>query len=169
MTSEGDELAELLTLLAEDGERFGAREPPMTSDDMTGGPKPSESVFARAAWEFIDRHASASEPMPDWVVAYLKRVARRIADNAGTSGGLEREGAHAALGISGKAPPERSDVHVYYKIRSWIDDAGLPMVTGPKSGAARYIKEFHPDDRAMTTDSIIQKYKRGKRVWEAEN
>jgi hypothetical protein len=52
-------------------------------------------------WAFIEGHATDKKPMPDWVVAYLKTVARKINENLGPMGALSREDAHLALDIDG--------------------------------------------------------------------
>ncbi len=142
----------------------------MSKDDMTGGPPPHryQREVARRAWAFIEGHATDKKPMPDWVVAYLKTVARKINENLGPMGALSREGAHLALGIDGKAWPEHSPIGVYLTMQDWIDDSEPKEVTGPKSAAVRYILERMDDDKSIKVDTVIRWYKDGKREYQAE-
>jgi hypothetical protein len=166
MSSEGDELAKLMAEFAADA----GRSRPMSKDDMTGGPPPHryQREVARRAWTFIEGHATDKRPMPDWVVAYLKTVAKKISENLGPIGALSREGAHIALGIDRKAWPKHPPAGVYITMQQWIDDSKLKEVTGPKSAAVRYILERMDDDKSIKVDTVIRWYKDGKREYQAE-
>ena len=167
MSSEGNELAKLMAEFDEDR----ARSQPVSEDDMTGGPPRDryQREVARHAWAFIEGHATDKKPMPDWVVAYLKTVARKINENLGPMGALSREGAHLALGIDGKAWPEHSPIGVYLTMQDWIDDSEPKEVTGPKSAAVRYIRECMDDDKSIKVETVIRWYKDGKAIWLAED
>ena len=150
--------------------KLGAAERPMSSDDMTGGVTPERfrRHLALSAWQYIEQHGTAKEPLPDWVVGYLKAVASSISSNLGPKGALSREDASSALGIDGKAWPEHSPIAVYAAMQEWIDGKAWPEVTGPKVAAARYIKERMAGDRDALTSTVIRLYKEGKRLWLAE-
>ena len=149
----------------------GAAEKPMSSNDMTGGVPPDRyrRHLALSAWRYIADHGSAKEPLPDWVVDYLKGVAKHIASNLGPKGALSREDASSALGIDGKAWPEHSPIVVYLAMQEWIDGEAWPDVTGPKAAAARYIQERIAGDRDALPATLIRLYKEGKRLWLSED
>lgn len=166
MGRKGHELDKLMDELAADG----AREKPMSESDATGAPPVHrhDREIANAAWAFIERYATDKEPMPGWVVDYLKSVAQRIGENRGPGGALSRDAAHLALRIDGKAWPEHAPVRVYLAMQAWIDDPDVTDVTGPKSAAVRYIRKHMGDDKSVKVNSVIKWYKSGKAIWIAD-
>ena len=170
MRREGCEPANLPPDWVDELAKYGAAERPMSSDDMTGGipPERFRRHLALSAWKYIAVYGSAKEPLPDWVVGYLKAVACHISSSRGPKGALSREEASAALGIDGKAWPEHSPNAVYLAMQEWIDGEAWPNVTGPKVAAAHYIKERMAGDREALAATVIRRYKEGKRLWLAE-
>lgn len=171
MGREGREHANMPPDWLEELAKLGAAEKPLSSDEMTGGVPPQRfrRHLALSAWQYIAEYGSAKEPLPDWVVSYLKTVAHHIASNLGPKGALSREDASSALGIDGKAWPEHSPIAVYLAMQEWIDSEACPDVTGPKAAAARYIQERMAGDRDALTSTLIRLYKEGKRLWLAED
>lgn len=170
MGQRGREPANLPPDLLDEMAKYGAAERPMSSDDMTGGVPPERfrRHLALSAWNYISDYGSAKEPLPDWVVSYLKSVANHIGDSLSPKGALGREDASIALGIDGKAWPEHSPVVVYLAMQEWIDGETWPDVTGPKSAAARYINERMSGDRTARSTTLIRLFKEGKRLWLSE-
>ena len=170
MGREGREPANMPSDWLEELAKYGAAERPMSSDDMTGGVPPERfrRHLAMSAWKYIADHGSAKEPLPDWIFGYLKMVAGRISRDLSPKGALSRKDAYAALGIDGKAWPEHSPIVVYLAMQEWIDGKAWPDVTGPKAAAKRYIEERMAGDRDALAETVIQLYKKGKRLWLAE-
>ena len=170
MGQEGCEPANLPPEFLEELAKLGAAERPVSSDDMTGGVPPERfrRHLALSAWQFISDYGSAKEPLPDWVLDYLKTVASQIGDSLSPKGALSREDASSVLGIDGKAWPEHSPVVVYLAMQEWIDGDNWPAVTGPKSAATRYIEERMSGDRNALTSTLVRLYKEGKRIWLAD-
>ena len=112
---EGREPANLPPAWMDELAKFGAAGKPLSSDDMTGGVPPERfrRHLALTAWKYVTVYGSAKEPLPDWVVGYPKVVASHIVSNLGPKGALSREDASSALGIDGKARPERSPIAVH--------------------------------------------------------
>lgn len=167
MGGEGREAADLPPDLLDELAKAGAAEGPMSSNDMTGGVPPEryQRHLALSAWKYIADYGSAKEPLPDWVVGYLKTVAGYIGSNLSPKGALSREDATPALGIDGKAWPEHSPIVVYLAMQEWIDGKAWPDVTGPKVAAARDIQQRMAGDRDERTSTLIRLYKEGKRLW----
>ena len=142
-----------------------ASECPLSADDAFGAPsgKHYQRELARRAWEYIN-HLDRSRPLPDWVADYLQTVARHILENLGPQGGLSREDADFAIGINGKAWPERTPEAVYLTIQEWRDEG---KVSGPKEGATHYVEEVIKD-ATVPHSRVIDWYKRGKRSVEKE-
>ena len=171
MEQEGREPANLPPDWVDELAKYGAAEKPMSSDGMTGGVPPDRfrRHLALSAWQFIAEYCTAKEPLPDWVVGYLKGVANHISSNLSPKGALSREDASSALGIDGKAWPEHSPIVVYQAMQEWIDSEAWPDVTGPKAAAARYIQERMAGDRDALPATLIRLYKEGKRLWLSED
>jgi hypothetical protein len=170
MGGEGREPANMPPDWADELAKYGAAEKPLSLDDMTGG-VPTDRFrrhLALSAWQYIEQYGSAKEPLPDWVVGYLKSVAISISANLSPKGALSREGASSALGIDGKAWPEHSPIVVYLAMQEWIDGEAWPDVTGPKAAASHYIKERMAGDRDALPSTLIRLYKEGKRLWLAD-
>jgi hypothetical protein len=167
MGGEGREPANMPPDLLDELAKDGAAERPLSSNDMTGGVPPERfrRHLALSAWKYIADYGSAKEPLPYWVVGYLKTVAGHIASNLSPKGALSREDASSALGIDGKAWPEHSPIVVYLTMQEWIDGKAWPNVTGPKVAAARYIQERMAGDRNALTSTVIRLYKEGKRLY----
>ena len=167
MGGEGREPANLPPDWVDELAKYGAAEKPLSSHDMTGGVPPERfrRHLALTAWKYIADYGSPKEPLPDWVVRYLKTVAGYIGSNLSPKGALSREDASSALGIDGKAWPEHSPIAVYLAMQGWIDGEAWPDVTGPKVAAARYIKERMAGDRDALPATLIRLYKEGKRLW----
>lgn len=166
MEHEGREDADLSPFL-EELAKAGAAEKPLSSHDITGGVPPERfrRHLALTAWKYIADYGSAKEPLPDWVVGYLKSVADYIGSHLSPKGALSREDASAALSIDGKAWPEHSPVAVYLAMQEWIGGKAWPDVKGPKAAAARYIQERMAGDRDALAATLIRLYKEGKRLW----
>lgn len=171
MGQQGRETANLPPEVLDELAKLGAAEEPLSSNDMTGGIPPDRfrRHIALSAWQYILEYGSSVEPLPDWVVDYLKSVASRITENLGPKGALSREGASSALGIDGKAWPEHSAIVVYLAMQEWIDDDDCPEITGPKSAAAKYICERMSENRNARSSTLIRLYKEGKRIWLADD
>lgn len=170
MGQEGREPANLPSDWLEELAKYGAAERPLSSDDMTGG-VPAERFqrhLALSAWKYIAEYGTAKEPLPDWVVGYLNGVANHILLNLSPKGALSREDASSALGIDGKAWPEHSPIVVYLAMQEWIDGKAWPDVTGPAAAAKRYIEERMACDRDALASTVIRLYKKGKRLWLAD-
>jgi hypothetical protein len=167
MGQEGRETANLPPDWFDELAKLGAAERPLSSDEMTGGVPPERyrRHLAMTAWKYIADYGSAKEPLPGWVVDYLKGVAGRISRHVGPNGGLNREDAHAALGIDGKAWPEHSPISVYLAMQEWIDSKDCP---GPAAAAERYIEERMAGDKQARSSTVIRLYKEGKRLWLSE-
>ena len=170
MGQEGREPANMPPDWSDELAKYGAAEKPLSSDDMTGGVPPDRfrRHLALSAWKYVADYGCAKEPLPDWVVGYLKAVASHISSNLGPKGALSREDSSAALGIDGKAWPEHSPIAVYLAMQEWIDGKAWPGVKGPKVAAVRYIQERMPGDRDALASTVIRLYKEGKRLWLAE-
>ena len=167
MGQEGREPANMPPEWLDDLARLGAAERPLSSDDITGGVPPERfrRHLAMNAWKFIADYGSANEPLPAWVVDYLKDVAGRISRHLGPKGALNREDAYAALGIDGKAWPENSPISVYLAMQQWIDSKEC---SGPKDAAKRYIRERMAEDKEARSSTVIRIYTEGKRLWLSE-
>lgn len=135
MGREGREPANLPPDWVDELAKYGAAEKPLSSDDMTGGVPPERfrRHLALTAWKCIADYGSAKEPLPDWVVGYLKAVASHTASNLAPKGELSREDASSALGNDGEAGPEHSPIAVYLAMQEWIYGAAWPEVTGPSA------------------------------------
>lgn len=170
MGREGREPANMPPDWLDELAKLGAAEKPLSSDDMTGGVPPERfrRHLALSAWKYIADHGSAKEPLPDWIIGYLKGVANHIASNLGPKGALSREDASSALGIDGKAWPDHSPVVVYLAMQEWIDGSAWPDVTGPAAAAKRYIEERMAGDHDALASTVIRLYKEGKRLWLAD-
>ena len=168
MPSEGREPAKMNAMLDELA-ASAKLEPPMSDGDATGH-VPQDRYkrhLAMQAWRLVRDHDPA-QPLPVWVLDYLKDVAARIEHETGPQGALSREGASIALGIDGKAWMEHSPINVYFAMQEWIDDKELREIEGPKSAAARYIEVRMNGDRDANVDTLVRKYKEGKRIWLSE-
>lgn len=151
-------------------------ERPMDSEDAWGAPTPPDlgkphqrsrygRELALRAWEYLAQH-DPDRPLPEWVAAYLRKVATSITSELGPRGSLSPATAHAALGIVGEQWPEHHPESVYAIISAWIDQdrPGGPLVSGRKAGAVRYIEEYMEGAREVHVDSVIEWYRKGQKA-----
>lgn len=155
-------------------------ERPMDSGDMSGAATPPDPKnphkraryqreVALKAWEYLEHH-NPDRPLPDWVAAYLRKVATSITSELGPRGSLSPASAHAALGVVGEQWPEHHPESVYAIISAWIDPdrPGGPLVNGRKAGAVRYIEEYMNGDRDVQLDTVIEWYRKGQKARKGE-
>lgn len=171
MGRQGREPANLPPEVLDEMAKYGAAEKPLSSEDMTGGVPPERfrRHLALKAWSYISEYGSAKEPLPDWVIDYLKSVASHISENLSKKGALHREHASSALGIDGKAWPKHPPIDVYLAMQEWIDGDAWPDVTGPEGAAVLYIQERMSGDRSTRPATIVRLFKEGKRLWLSED
>lgn len=165
---DADKLAPtLLTEIA----KLGAAEKPLAENDAAGA-VPEERLcreVAARAWHYLAEFANPNERLPAWIVEYLIGVGKRVDASLGPHGALNRDDAHYAIGMGGKAWPAHPPGSVYSIMQGWIDDPTQARITGPTAAAKRYIEEFLDKGSQVRSSTILRLYREGKRLAQSDS